>query len=44
MSDFMEPAHFHDFTDEKMKSHLVKYTAGPHLNQSSISLTRETPI
>ena len=39
------PGHYHTFADDKMKSNLIdKNTAGPHLNHSQISLTRETTI
>ena len=40
----MVPAHFHDVTDDKMKSNLVKNTMGPHLNHSQVSLSLKTPI
>ena len=30
----MVPAHFHDVTDDKMKSNLVKNTIGPHVLES----------
>ena len=35
----MVPAHFHDVTDDKMKSHVVKNTIGQHLNHSQVSLS-----
>ena len=40
----MAPAHFHDVTDDKMRSNLVTKTAGTHLDHSRISLSLNTPI
>ena len=40
----MVPAHFHDVTDDKMKSNFVKNTIGPNLNHSKISLSLKTTI
>ena len=40
----MPSAHFLDVADDKMKSDLVRNTAGTHLDHSLISLSLKTPI
>ena len=42
----MVPAHFHDVTDDKMKSNLVKNTAGPQnqFNHGNYYKNRSTLI